>query len=145
MSRRIRVLLAKLGLDAHTIGVNVIAQALRDAGMEVIYSGLKQTPEMVARTAIQEDVDVVGMSSLSNAHMVHFPKVVALLREQAADDKLVIGGGVIPEEDQQTLLDAGIARVFTMGTPTREIIAYIERWAADRANAGDARAERARE
>jgi len=135
MPRRTRVLLAKLGLDAHTIGVNVIAQALRDAGMEVIYSGLKQTPEMVARTAIQEDVDVVGMSSLSNAHMVHFPRVVSLLREQGADDKLVIGGGVIPEEDQQALLDAGISRVFTMGTPTREIIAYIERWSAARGSA----------
>lgn len=135
MPRRIRVLLAKLGLDAHTIGVNVIAQALRDAGMEVIYSGLKQTPEMIARTAIQEDVDVVGMSSLSNAHMVHFPRVVSLLREQGVEDKLVIGGGVIPEEDQQSLLDAGIARVFTMGTPTREIIDYIEQWSAARGRA----------
>lgn len=126
MARRIRVLLAKLGLDAHTIGVNVIAQALRDAGMEVVYSGLKQTPEMVVNTAIQEDVDVVGMSSLSAAHMQHFPRVVELLRERGAGDKLVIGGGVIPEEDASILLAAGIDRIFTMGTRTDAIVAYIE-------------------
>lgn len=136
MARRTRVLLAKLGLDAHTIGVTVIAQALRDAGMEVIYSGLRQTPEMVANTAIQEDVDVVGMSSLSAAHMQHFPRVVELLQERGAGDKLVIGGGVIPEEDAQSLLDAGIARVFTMGTPTAEIVGYIEAWAARHDDAG---------
>ncbi|MBW2696289.1 MAG: cobalamin B12-binding domain-containing protein [Deltaproteobacteria bacterium] len=132
MARRTRVLLAKLGLDAHTIGVNVIAQALRDAGMEVIYSGLKQTPEMVANTAIQEDVDVIGMSSLSAAHMTHFPRVVELLRERGAGDKLVIGGGVIPEDDAAALLEKGIERVFTMGTATTEIIAYIEAWQAGR-------------
>ncbi|MBW2232470.1 MAG: cobalamin B12-binding domain-containing protein [Deltaproteobacteria bacterium] len=132
MARRTRVLLAKLGLDAHTIGVNVIAQALRDAGMEVIYSGLKQTPEMVANTAIQEDVDVIGMSSLSAAHMTHFPRVVELLRERGAADKLVIGGGVIPEDDAAALLEKGIERVFTMGTATTEIIAYIEAWQAGR-------------
>jgi methylmalonyl-CoA mutase C-terminal domain/subunit len=132
MARRTRVLLAKLGLDAHTIGVNVIAQALRDAGMEVIYSGLKQTPEMVANTAIQEDVDVIGMSSLSAAHMTHFPRVVELLRERGAGDKLVIGGGVIPEDDVAALLEKGIERVFTMGTATTEIIAYIEAWQAGR-------------
>ena len=126
MPRRIRVLLAKLGLDAHTIGVNVIAQALRDAGMEVVYSGLKQTPEMVVSTAIQEDVDVVGLSSLSAAHMNHFPKVVELLRERGAGDKLVIGGGVIPEEDAEALLAAGVERIFTMGTETAEIVRYIE-------------------
>ncbi len=120
------MLLAKLGLDAHTIGVNVIAQALRDAGMEVVYSGLKQTPEMVVSTAIQEDVDVVGLSSLSAAHMNHFPKVVELLRERGAGDKLVIGGGVIPEEDAEALLAAGVERIFTMGTETAEIVRYIE-------------------
>jgi len=130
--RPIRVLLAKLGLDAHTIGVTVIARALRDAGMEVIYSGLKQTPEMVAATAIQEDVDVVGLSSLSAAHMQHFPRVVELLREQGADDKLVIAGGVIPAEDAQRLRDAGVAAIFTMGTSTDEIVAFLRQWAASR-------------
>jgi methylmalonyl-CoA mutase C-terminal domain/subunit len=129
-ARRIRVLLAKLGLDSHTIGVTVIARALRDAGMEVIYSGLKQTPEMVAATAIQEDVDVVGMSSLSAAHMRHLPRVVELLREQGAGDKLVIAGGVIPAEDAGALKGAGIREIFTMGTPTDEIVAYIREWAA---------------
>lgn len=126
MASPIRVLLAKLGLDAHTIGVNVIAQAMRDAGMEVIYSGLRQTPEMVVNAAIQEGVDVVGMSSLSAAHMRHFPEVVRQLRERGAGDILVIGGGVIPEEDEAELLEAGLDRVFTMGTDTREIVRYLQ-------------------
>ena len=130
--RPIRVLLAKLGLDSHTIGVTVIARALRDAGMEVIYSGLKQTPEMVAATAIQEDVDVVGLSSLSAAHMQHFPRVVELLREQGAGDKLVIAGGVIPAEDAAMLRRVGVAAIFTMGTSTDEIVAYLRQWAASR-------------
>ncbi len=124
-SRPIRVLLAKLGLDSHTIGVTVIAKALRDAGMEVIYSGLKQTPEMVVATAIQEDVDVVGLSSLSAAHMRHLPKVCELLHAEGVSDKLVLAGGVIPEEDVDELLAAGIERVFTMGSETSEIVAYI--------------------
>ena len=128
MARRIRVLLAKLGLDSHTIGVTVIAKALRDAGMEVIYSGLKQTPEMVVRTAIQEDVDVVGLSSLSAAHMSHFSRVLELLRAEGAGDKLVLGGGVIPEQDAEKLRAMGVAAVFTMGATTTEIIAFIERW-----------------
>ena len=132
MARRIRVLLAKLGLDAHTIGVTVVAHALRDAGMEVIYSGLKQTPEMVANAAIQEDVDVVGVSSLSAAHMHHFPKVIEILRERGAGDKLIICGGVIPEEDAETLCKAGVDRVFTMGAGTAEIVAYIEERMAER-------------
>ena len=126
--RRIRVLLAKLGLDTHTIGVTVIAHALRDAGMEVIFSGLKQTPEMVVATAIQEDVDVVGISSLSAAHMRHLPRVVELLRAQGAGDKLVIAGGVIPEEDAAQLKAAGISEIFTMGAGTVEIISYIREW-----------------
>ena len=126
MASPIRVLLAKLGLDAHTIGVIVIAQAMRDAGMEVIYSGLRQTPEMVVNAAIQEGVDVVGMSSLSAAHMRHFPEVVRQLRERGAGDILVIGGGVIPEEDEAELLEAGLDRVFTMGTDTREIVRYLQ-------------------
>ena len=129
---RVRVLLAKLGLDSHTIGVTVIARALRDAGMEVIYSGLKQTPEMVVATAVQEDVDVVGLSSLSAAHMQHFPRVVELLREQGAGDKLVIAGGVIPVEDAQRLREAGVAAIFTMGTSTDEIVAFLRQWAASR-------------
>jgi methylmalonyl-CoA mutase C-terminal domain/subunit len=126
--RPIRVLLAKLGLDSHTIGVTVIAKALRDAGMEVIYSGLKQTPEMVVAAAIEEGVDVVGLSSLSAAHMRHLPKVCELLREEGIDDKLVVAGGVIPEEDIDELQAAGIERVFTMGSETAEIVAYIQGW-----------------
>jgi methylmalonyl-CoA mutase C-terminal domain/subunit len=131
-ARRVRVLLAKLGLDAHTIGVTVIAKALRDAGMEVIYSGLKQTPEMVVRTAIQEDADVVGLSSLSAAHMTHFTRVLELLREAGAGDKLVLGGGVIPERDAETLRAMGVAGIFTMGATTQEIIDFIEQWWAER-------------
>ncbi len=131
-ARPIRVLLAKLGLDAHTIGVTVIAKALRDAGMEVIYSGLKQTPEMVAATAIQEDVDVVGISSLSAAHMNHLPRVIELLEAEGVDDKLVIAGGVIPQEDAEKLKALGVAEIFTMGTETAEIARYIEDWWASR-------------
>jgi methylmalonyl-CoA mutase C-terminal domain/subunit len=126
--RPIRVLLAKLGLDSHTIGVTVIAKALRDAGMEVIYTGLKQTPEMVANAAIQEDADVVGISSLSAAHMQHVPRVAQLLREQGAGDKLVIAGGVIPPEDAPALEAAGIAKIFTMGAKTDDIVAYVRAW-----------------
>jgi methylmalonyl-CoA mutase, C-terminal domain len=126
--RTIRVLLAKLGLDAHTIGVTVIAKSLRDAGMEVIYSGLKQTPEMVVATAIQEDVDVVGISSLSAAHMNHLPRVIELLKAEGVGDKLIIAGGVIPKEDGETLKAQGVAEVFTMGTETAAIVRYIEDW-----------------
>ncbi len=132
MPKTIRVLVAKLGLDAHTIGVTVLARAMRDAGMEVIYSGLRQTPEMVAQTAIQEDVDVVGLSSLSGAHMKHFPRVVELLREKGAADKLVIGGGVIPAEDVATLKQRGVAEVFTMGTDMSDVVAYLDDWWARR-------------
>jgi len=131
---RIRVLLAKLGLDSHTIGVTVIARALRDAGIEVVYTGLKQTPEMVVAAAIQEDVDVVGLSSLSAAHMQHFPRVVELLREQGGGDKLLLAGGVIPEEDAAKLLEIGFARIFTMGADSREIVDYISHWAESRAS-----------
>ncbi len=131
-TKRIRVLVAKLGLDSHTIGITIIARALRDAGMEVIYSGLKQTPEMVVNTAIQEDVDVIGLSSLSAAHMRHFPRVVELLREKGAGDVLVIGGGVIPEEDAELLKAKGVQEVFTMGSETGDIVRYIESWWASR-------------
>jgi methylmalonyl-CoA mutase C-terminal domain/subunit len=127
------VLLAKLGLDSHTIGVTVIAKALRDAGMEVIYTGLKQTPEMVVNAAIQEDADVIGLSSLSAAHMRHLPRVAELLREQGAGAKLLIAGGVIPAEDAPALEAAGVARIFTMGAKTDEIVAYIRAWDAARA------------
>lgn len=132
MARRIRVLLAKLGLDAHTIGVTVIAHAMRDAGMEVVYTGLRQTPEMVVNAAIQEGVDVVGLSSLSAAHMKHFPEVVRQLQERGAEEILVVGGGVIPEEDAAELIEAGLDRIFTMGTDTREIVHYIEQRVRER-------------
>jgi methylmalonyl-CoA mutase C-terminal domain/subunit len=136
VENRIRVLIAKLGLDSHTTGVTVVARALRDAGMEVIFSGLRQTPEMVVQAAIQEDVDVVGMSSLSGAHMRYFPRVVELLREKGAGDKLVIGGGVIPQEEIAELKRLGVAEIFTMGSKTSEIAEYIRsRVAADRAAA----------
>jgi len=126
--RKIRVLLAKLGLDSHTVGVTVIAQALRDAGMEVVYTGLRQTPEMVVQAAIQEDVDVIGISSLSGAQMQHIPKVLERLREEEIDDKLVVVGGVIPDEDAEALVDAGVDRVFTMGARTGDIADYIREW-----------------
>ena len=128
MTKKIRVLIAKLGLDTHTIGITVVAQALRDAGMEVVFGGLKQTPEMVVQTAIQEDVDVVGLSSLSGAHMRHFPRVVELLREKGVGDKLVIGGGVIPDDDVAELKRLGFAEIFTMGTETGAICRYLSDW-----------------
>jgi len=134
----IRILLAKLGLDTHTVGVTVIAHALRDAGMEVIFSGLKQTPEMVANTAIQEDVDVVGVSSLSAGHMRNIPMLARLLREKGGGDKLLIVGGVIPEEDMPMLLEAGVSKIFTMGADTRDIIAYLQAWRAAQAVAAPA-------
>lgn len=121
----IRVLIAKAGLDGHDRGAKVIAQALRDAGMEVIYTGLRQTPEQIVETAIQEDVQVIGISSLSGAHNALFPPVVELLKNQGANDIMVIGGGVIPDDDIPFLKEAGIAAVFTPGTPTGEIIKFI--------------------
>lgn len=125
--RPIRVLVAKPGLDGHDRGAKVIARALRDAGMEVIYTGLRQTPEQIVAAAIQEDVDVVAMSILSGAHNHLFPKVVKLLREQGADDVLVIGGGVIPDDDIPFLKEAGISEIFTPGTPTSVAIDYIKK------------------
>lgn len=124
--RRIRVLIAKPGLDGHDRGAKVVARALRDAGMEVIYTGLRQTPEMVASAAIQEDVDVVGLSCLSGAHMYLFPKVVELLRERGAEDIVVFGGGIIPDEDIPKLKEAGIAEVFTPGASLKEIIEWVK-------------------
>ncbi len=126
MDRPIRVLVAKPGLDGHDRGAKLIARALRDAGMEVIYTGLRQTPEQIAASAIQEDVDVVAMSILSGAHNHLFPKVVELMKEQGADDVLIIGGGVIPEDDIPGLKKAGIEQVFTPGTSTSSITEYIK-------------------
>ncbi len=126
MERKIRVLVAKPGLDGHDRGAKVIARALRDAGMEVIYTGLRQTPEQIVSAAIQEDVDVVAMSILSGAHNHIFPRVTELLKEKGIDDVLVIGGGVIPDEDIAGLKAAGIAEVFTPGTPTSATIDFIK-------------------
>ncbi|MBZ2174573.1 cobalamin B12-binding domain-containing protein [Schnuerera sp. xch1] len=126
MNRPIRVLVAKPGLDGHDRGAKVIARALRDAGMEVIYTGLRQTPEQIVAAAIQEDVDVIAMSILSGAHNHLFPKVVNLLKEEGIDDVLTIGGGVIPDEDIPTLKDAGIERIFTPGTSTSEVVEFIK-------------------
>lgn len=122
----IRVLIAKPGLDGHDRGAKVIARALRDSGMEVIYTGLRQTPEQIVEAAIQEDVNVIGLSILSGAHNFLFPKVVQLLKEKNAEDILVIGGGVIPDDDIPGLKEAGIAEVFTPGTPTSKIIDFIK-------------------
>ena len=126
MERPIRVLVAKPGLDGHDRGAKVIARSLRDAGMEVIYTGLRQTPEQIVQAAIQEDVDVVAMSILSGAHNHLFPKVVNLLKEEGVDDILIIGGGVIPEEDIPFLKESGVEAIFTPGTPTSEIVEYIK-------------------
>lgn len=124
-NRPIRVLVAKPGLDGHDRGAKVIARALRDSGMEVIYTGLRQTPEQIVAAAIQEDVDVVAMSILSGAHNHLFPRVVELLKQENADDILVIGGGVIPNEDIPSLKEAGIKEIFTPGTPTTQVVDYI--------------------
>ena len=125
-SGRPRVLVAKPGLDGHDRGIKVVARALRDAGVEVIYTGLHQTPEQIASAAIQEDVDAVGLSCLSGAHMTLFPKVVELLREQGGDDIVVFGGGIIPDSDVPALKDAGIEEIFTPGAPTKEIVQWVE-------------------
>jgi methylmalonyl-CoA mutase C-terminal domain/subunit len=130
LSRPIRVLVAKPGLDGHDRGAKVVAAALRDAGMEVIYTGLHQTPEMIATAAIQEDVDVVGLSILSGAHMTLFPRVRQLLDQEGRQDILVTGGGIIPREDADALEELGIGRLFGPGTPTSDLIEYIEEWAA---------------
>jgi methylmalonyl-CoA mutase C-terminal domain/subunit len=124
--KRIRVLVAKPGLDGHDRGAKVIAQALRDGGMEVVYTGLRQTPEQIVSAALQEDVDVVGMSILSGAHGTLFPEVVNLLREKGAGDVLVVGGGIIPEDDIPALKEAGVAEIFGPGTPLESVVKYIK-------------------
>ncbi len=126
MEKTIRVVVAKPGLDGHDRGAKVVARALRDAGMEVIYTGLRQTPEQIVETVIQEDADCLAMSLLSGAHNHLFPKVMQLLKEKGVDDVLVIGGGVIPEDDIPGLLESGIAAVFTPGTPTTTTIDFIK-------------------
>ncbi len=130
MSRPIRVLVAKPGLDGHDRGAKVVAAALRDAGMEVIYTGLHQTPEMIASAAVQEDVDVVGLSILSGAHMTLFPRVYDLLVEAGREDILVTGGGIIPKEDMAALETKGIGRLFGPGTSTQDLVEFIREWFA---------------
>lgn len=136
--KKIRVLVAKPGLDGHDRGAKVIAAALRDAGMEVIYTGLHQTPEKIAATALQEDVDVVALSILSGAHMTLFPRVQALLAQNGMEDVLVTGGGIIPAEDIDALQDMGVGKLFGPGTPTAEAIGYIRSWyeSSDRSREG---------
>ena len=126
MARKIRVLIAKPGLDGHDRGAKVIARALRDAGMEVIYTGIRQTPEQIANAAIQEGVDVVGLSCLSGAHNHLFPRVIQILKEKGAEDILVLGGGIIPVDDIPDLKRAGVKEIYQPGTSTQEIIQYIQ-------------------
>jgi methylmalonyl-CoA mutase C-terminal domain/subunit len=127
MERKIRVLVAKPGLDGHDRGAKVVARALRDAGMEVIYTGLHQTAEQIVKTAIQEDVDVIGLSLLSGAHMTLFIDVAKMLKQKKMDDVLLIGGGIIPEEDIPNLKKAGIAEVFGPGTPVEQIVRFVQK------------------
>lgn len=131
INRPIRVLVAKVGLDGHDRGAKVIASSLRDAGMEVIYTGLRQTPEMVVNTALQEDVDVIGISILSGAHNTVFPKVIDFMKVKEMKDVLLIGGGIIPDDDMNTLNEQGVAKLFPPGTNTAEIVSYIKTWVAE--------------
>jgi methylmalonyl-CoA mutase C-terminal domain/subunit len=133
---RIRILMAKAGLDGHDRGVKVVARALRDAGMEVIYTGLHQTPEQVVRAAVDEDVDAIGLSLLSGAHMTLFPRILELLKEEDAQDILLFGGGTIPADDVRTLKDLGIAEVFTPGASTIDIVEWVRSHVQPRALAG---------
>lgn len=128
INRPIRVLVAKVGLDGHDRGAKVIASALRDAGMEVIYTGLRQTPEMVVSAALQEDVDAIGISILSGAHMTVFPKLIAIMKQKDMSDVLLTGGGIIPEDDMKLLHEMGVGKLFQPGTTTVEIADYIKDW-----------------
>ena len=130
--RPIRVVVAKPGLDGHDRGAKVVAAALRDAGMEVIYTGLHQTPEMIAAAAVQEDADVIGLSILSGAHMTLIPRVAQLVKDMGREDILITGGGIIPQEDMDALQAMGIGRIFGPGTATQELIDYIRAWFAER-------------
>ncbi|MBL0233430.1 MAG: cobalamin B12-binding domain-containing protein [Chitinophagaceae bacterium] len=134
MKRPIRVLVAKLGLDGHDRGAKVIATALRDAGMEVIYTGLRQTTEMVVSAAMQEDVDAIGVSILSGAHMTVFPKLIEMMKEKKMNDVLLTGGGIIPEDDIEKLQAMGVGKLFPPGTATSEIAGYIKEWVAANRN-----------
>ena len=127
MERKIRVLLAKPGLDGHDRGVKVVAAALRDAGMEVIYTGLRQTPPMIVEAAIQEDVDAIGVSILSGAHMTLFPAILEELKKRGAGDILLFGGGIIPDDDKEALEKQGVAKIFTPGAPTEDAIEFLKR------------------
>lgn len=128
MSRTIRVLVSKVGLDGHDRGAKVVASALRDAGMEVVYGGLHQTPEMLVEMAVQEDVDVLAVSIHSGAHMTLFPRIVELLKEKGAEQILLTGGGIIPKKDMEALSKQGVGRLFGPGTPTGEIVEYLNEW-----------------
>ncbi|MFM7216456.1 MAG: cobalamin B12-binding domain-containing protein [Bacteroidota bacterium] len=133
-SRPLRVLIAKVGLDGHDRGAKVIASFLRDAGMEVIYTGLRQTPEMVVNAALQEDVDVIGVSILSGAHMTVFPKIIHLMKEKGMNDVLLTGGGIIPDADMKKLMEQGVGKLFAPGTETSVIVSYIREEVAKRRN-----------
>ena len=126
--RPLRVLVAKVGLDGHDRGAKVIATSLRDAGMEVIYTGLRQTPEMVVNAALQEDVDAIGVSILSGAHMTVFPKIITIMKEKGMTDVLLTGGGIIPEDDMRTLQEMGVGKLFAPGASTSSIADYIREW-----------------
>ena len=130
-SRPIRVLVAKVGLDGHDRGAKVIATAMRDAGMEVIYTGLRQTPDMVVNAALQEDVDAIGISILSGAHMTVFPKLIGLMKEKGLNDVLLTGGGIIPETDMNVLHEMGVGKLFAPGSPMQDIVTYIKDWVRD--------------
>jgi methylmalonyl-CoA mutase C-terminal domain/subunit len=132
MSEKIRVLLAKPGLDGHDRGIKVIAAAFRDAGMEVIYTGLRQTPDMIVDAAVQEDVDAIGISILSGAHMTLFPAILDQMKKHGATDMLLFGGGIIPDEDKEKLEEMGVAKVFTPGAPTEEAIKFLKRTIAEK-------------
>ena len=132
MARKLRVLIAKPGLDGHDRGAKVVAAAMRDAGFEVIYAGLRQTPEMIVETAIQEDVDVIALSILSGAHMTIFPKVLELMKENDIDDKLLTGGGIIPAADIEKLKEMGVGKLFGPGASTRDAVQYVRDWADEK-------------
>ncbi len=134
MKRPVRVLVAKVGLDGHDRGAKIIATALRDAGMEVIYTGLRQTPEMVVNAALQEDVDAIGISILSGAHMTVFPRIIQLMKEKKMNDVLLTGGGIIPEDDMKTLNEMGAGKLFAPGTTTSDIASYIKDWVKENRN-----------
>lgn len=137
MNKPIRILVAKVGLDGHDRGAKVVAAALRDAGMEVIYSGLRKTPEMIVEAAIQEDVDAIGVSILSGAHMTVFPKILSLMKENGLTDVLLFGGGIIPEKDVVELRTQGVGELFTPGATSTSIITYLSKWMGERmGNAG---------